>query len=129
VLGELQNGKMVTHKGKKINYKDVTYDVKGKKVSYVADTVPCEGAEVLAKDCDLLISEGTHLDEIKEKTEKYMHLTVKQAALLASENNVKKLVVTHLSQRYKEPSEVLEEAKTYFNNSIVAEDFMTVKVE
>jgi ribonuclease Z len=129
ILGELQQGKNVTHNGKKVKYKDLTYEVEGKKVSYVADTVPCEGAEVLAKDCDLLISEGTHLDEIKEKTEKYMHLTVKQAALIASENNAKKLVITHISRRYKEPSEVLEEAKTYFDNVKVAEDFMTVRVE
>ena len=57
-----------------------------------------------------------------------MHLTVKQAALIASENNAKKLVITHLSQRYKEPSEALAEAKTYFNNVIVAEDFMKIKV-
>ena len=57
-----------------------------------------------------------------------MHLTVKQAALLASANNAKKLIITHLSQRYKEPSEVLEEAKTYFPNSTVAEDFMKVKL-
>ena len=57
-----------------------------------------------------------------------MHLTVKQAALIASENNAQKLVITHLSQRYKSPTETLEEAKTYFPNSIVAEDFMKVQV-
>ena len=128
ILGKLQQGKNVSYKGKKIKANDVSYVVEGKKISYIADTVPCEGAEKLAKNADVLISEGTHLDEIKEKTEKYMHLTVKQAALIASENNAKKLVITHLSQRYKEPSEALAEAKTYFNNVIVAEDFMKIKV-
>ncbi len=129
VLGQLQQGKDVEVKGKKIKAVDVTYLVPGKKVSYIADTVPCGGADALAKDADLLISEGTHLDEIKEKTEKFMHLTVKQAALIASENNAKKLIITHLSQRYKSPLEVAEEARTYFPNSVVAEDFMKVKVE
>ena len=57
-----------------------------------------------------------------------MHLTVKQAALIASENNAQKLIITHLSQRYKSIAEVAEEARTYFDNSIVAEDFMRVKV-
>lgn len=128
VLGQLQEGKVITLNGKKIHPDDVSVIVKGKKISYIADTVPCNGANALAQDCDLLISEGTHLDEIKEKTEKYMHLTVKEAALIASENNVKKLVVTHLSQRYKDASQVLEEAKTYFNNVVVAEDFMRFKV-
>ena len=129
ILGKLQSGKTIAYNGRKIKADDVSYVVEGKKISYVADTVPCEGAEKLAKNADLLISEGTHLDEIKEKTEKYMHLTVKQAALMASENNAQKLVITHLSTRYKEPSEILAEAKMYFNNVVVAEDFMKIKVD
>lgn len=128
ILGKLQSGKTIVHQGRRIKPDDVSYVVEGKKISYIADTVLCEGAEKLAKNADLLISEGTHLDEIKEKTEKYMHLTVKQAALIASENNAQKLVITHLSRRYKEPSEALAEAKTYFNNSVVAEDFMKIEV-
>lgn len=126
LLGQLQQGKDVTVEGKRIKADEVTYIVPGKKVSYIADTVPCPGAEKLAKDADLLISEGTHLDELREKTEAFMHLTVKQAALIASENNAKKLIITHLSQRYKAPSEILAEAKEYFYNSLVAEDFMKI---
>ncbi|HIH13180.1 MAG: ribonuclease Z, ribonuclease Z [archaeon GW2011_AR9] len=128
ILGKLQQGEDVTFQGKKIKAKEVTYITVGKKVSYVADTVPCEGAEQLAANADLLISEGTHLDDIKEKTAKFMHLTVKQAALIASENNAKKLVITHISQRYKSNAEIVEEARTHFDNSIVAEDFMKVSV-
>jgi len=128
ILGKIQQGKDVTMKGKKIKAKDVTYATLGKKVSYVTDTVPCKGADLLAKDADLLICEGTHLDEIREKSEKSRHMTVKQAALIASENNAQKLVVTHISQRYKESSEILEEARTYFDNSVVAEDFMKITV-
>ncbi len=128
LLGKLQEGKAVTINGQKIMPEEVTYLVPGKKVSYVADTVPCNGANALARDADLLISEGTHLDEIKEKTQKYMHLTVKQAALLASEHNAKKLIVTHLSQRYKSTADIVTEARQYFDNSIVAEDFMKIQV-
>ncbi len=128
ILGQLQEGKMAVIGGKKIQPDEVSTIIQGKKISYIADTMPCNGATILAENCDFLISEGTHLDEIKEKSEKYMHLTVKEAALIASENNAKKLVVTHLSQRYKDASQVLEEAKTYFNNVVVAEDFMRFKV-
>jgi len=128
ILGNIQQGKDVVHKGIKIKVNDVTYLVKGKKVSYIADTVLCNGANALAKDADLLISEGTHLSDIQEKTEKYMHLTVQQAALIASENNTQNLIITHLSQRYKSPTEILKEAKTYFDKVAVAEDFMKVKV-
>ena len=126
ILGTLQKGKDIVLKGKRIMFKDVTYVVKGKKVSYIADTVKCLGASKLAKDCDFLISEGTHCDDIKEK--KYMHLTVKEACEIASKSNTKGLVVTHISQRYKDSKEVLKEAKKYFKNVQVAEDFMVVEV-
>ncbi len=128
ILGKLQRGHDVNFKGEKIKVDNLTYIVEGKKISYIADTALCNGANKLAEDTDLLISEGTHLDEVKEKTRKYMHLTVKEAALIASENNAKKLVITHLSQRYKSTADVVEEARTYFDNSIVAEDFMKIKV-
>lgn len=128
ILGELQKGKNVIHQGKKIRAEDVTYIVAGKRVSYIADTVPCRGAAKLARNADLLISEGTHLDDIKKTSEKYMHMTVKQAALIASENNAKKLLLTHISQRYKSTDQIVSEARDYFDNTIVAEDFMKVKL-
>ena len=128
VLGTLQQGKDIVIQGKKIKSEDVTYEVEGKKVSYIADTVVCNGAHKLAENADMLISEGTHLSDIKKKVGKYMHLTVKDAALIASENNVKKLVITHISPRYKSTHEIVSEARTYFDNAIVAEDFMKLEV-
>jgi ribonuclease Z len=128
ILGKLQEGDDVTFKGKKIKSSEVTYLVAGKKITIFGDTMPCPGADKLAKDADVLVSEGTHLDEIKHKTEKSMHLTVKQAALIASENNVKKLIITHISPRYKTDVDIISEARDHFDNSIVAKDFMKVKV-
>ena len=57
-----------------------------------------------------------------------MHLTVKEAALIASENNAKKLIITHISQRYKSIAEIVEEARAHFDEAIVAEDFMRIQV-
>ncbi|MBS3123923.1 ribonuclease Z [Candidatus Woesearchaeota archaeon] len=128
ILGKLQNGEDIIFKGEKIKAKDVTYKVEKKKISYIADTLPCNGANKLAKEAELLISEGTHLSDIQEKTEKYMHLTVKDAALIASENNAKKLVITHISPRYKSTADMIDEARQYFDNTIIAEDFMRVEV-
>ncbi|MBI2112665.1 ribonuclease Z [Candidatus Woesearchaeota archaeon] len=128
LLGRLQDGEDIVYKGKKILSSDLTYPVSGKKITVFGDTMPCEGANRLAKDADLLISEGTHLDDIKAKTEKAMHLTVKQAALIASENNVKKLIITHISPRYKSTTDIVSEARDHFDNSIVAEDFMRIDV-
>jgi len=128
LLGKLQEGKSVEWKGKTIRADEVTYIVPGKSVSYVTDTAPCNGAVALAKDVDVLIIEGTLLDNLRVNAEKSLHLTVKQAALIASENNAKKLVITHISQRYKTNNEIMEEAQTYFEGAVVAEDFMKIKV-
>jgi ribonuclease Z len=126
ILGVLQKGKNVTLKGKKIMFEDVTYRVKGKKISYIADTVKCVGALRLAKNCDLLISEGTHCDDIVKR--KYMHLTVREACEIATKGNAKKLVITHISQRYKDSKTVLKEAKKYFKKVQIAEDFLKIKI-
>jgi ribonuclease Z len=57
-----------------------------------------------------------------------MHLTIKDAALIASENNAKKLIITHISPRYKSTAEIVKEARDHFDETIVAEDFMKVRV-
>ena len=76
----------------------------------------------------MLIIEGTFLDDLKKNASKSSHLTVKQAALVASQNNVKKLAITHLSQRYKSSADVASEARDYFDESVIAEDFMKIEV-
>lgn len=128
ILGKLQKGKDVTHNGKKIKYEDVTYPVAGKKVSYITDTLECDGVNKLAEEVDVLIIEGTFLDDLKANARKTKHLTVKQSALIASRNNVKQLVITHLSRRYKSDDELVSEVRNYFDNAVIAEDFMRIDV-
>ena len=82
-----------------------------KKITIIADTVPCKNALKLAKDADLLISEATYSSKLEEKGEAYGHMTGKQAALLANQANAKKLILTHFSARYKTTHEVEEDAK------------------
>ena len=128
ILGKLQQGKSVTHKGKKIKSSDVTYTVPGKSICYITDTQDCRGIDTLAKNCDILILEGTLLDNLKDNAVKSKHITVREAAEIAKRNKVGKLVITHVSQRYKNNKEILAEAKKFFKNSLVAEDFMKIEV-
>ena len=100
----------------------------GKKITIIADTIPCKNAVKLAKDADLLICESTYSSKLEEKGEAYGHMTGKQAGLVANQANAKKLVLTHFSARYKTTEEVEEDAKNVFNNSIAAKDFMVFKV-
>ncbi len=128
LLGKLQDNKPITFKGKKISPKDTTYIVKGKKISVITDTVICKNCYELAKDADLLICEATYTSDLEEKAQEYKHLTSTQAAQIASMSNAKKLILTHISARYKSSKEMEDDAKSIFPNVKVAYDFMKVKL-
>ena len=128
LLGKLQSGKSITFKGKKITPEQATYIVKGKKLSFIADTIPCNNALELAMDSDILVCEATYADNLKEKAAEYLHMTAKQAGLLANQAKAKKLILTHFSQRYKTMEEIEDDAKDVFSNTICAYDFMKIKI-
>jgi len=128
LLGKLQDGKSVTLKGKKIKPDEVTYIVKGKKVTFILDTLLCKNAFTLAKGADLLVSESTYTSDLEEKGRKYGHMTAQQAASIANKSGVQKLILTHLSARYKDGKEVEDDARDLFENVVVAYDLMKVKV-
>jgi ribonuclease Z len=128
ILGKLQNGRDIEFKGKKYTCKDLTYSVKGKKVSFLMDTSYTKNAIILAKDADILFSEATFLDKDIEKAEQYKHLSIKQASSIAHAADVKKLVLFHFSQRYKNIKDLEEEAKSIFPSTYVGYDLMKIKI-
>ena len=128
LLGKLQEGKTITFKGKKINPKDTTYIVEGKKISYIADSIPNENSLKIAQNVDVLICDATYTSELQEKADQHMHMTAKGAGLIANQANVKKLVITHFSTRYKDSKELVEDAKNVFDNVEAAYDFMKIKL-
>lgn len=129
-LSLLTKGKNTKINKKTLKAKDFTYLQKGRKVSIILDTKLCKNAKKLAKDSDLAIIESTFL-EASEKTKNYYkkHLTAKEAATIAKQSKVKKLILTHLSQRYEyKDSLILKEAKKHFKNTKIAKDFMTLEI-
>ncbi|MBW2963674.1 ribonuclease Z [Candidatus Woesearchaeota archaeon] len=128
LLGKLQKGQAITLKGKKIKPDEVSDVVEGKKVVYVTDTEPCDNIVKLAKGADLLIMEATYSSQLQEKAEEYGHLTAKEAGMLANQAHVKKLILTHFSQRYKNVKELEEDARQVFDDTVAAEDFMKVRL-
>ena len=88
--------------------------------------------EKIAKDSDLLISESTFLNDSENGSslaEEDFHLTAKQAAETAKKAKVKKLILTHISQRYDgNEKPLLQEARKIFKNTEIAEDFFKVEV-
>ena len=128
LLGELQKGKKITYKGKKITPKKATHLIKGKKITIIYDTVKNPNTIKISKDADLLIAESTYTSNLQDKAKEYFHLTAEQAAEIAKKANAKQLILTHFSQRYKSSSIFLKEAKKIFRNTKIAKDFMEVKI-
>jgi len=125
-LKKLKRTGKVEWKGKKVRIEDVGYVKKGLKVVYSGDTKPCKNVVKISKNADLLIHDGTFLEEdVGSKA----HADVKEAAKLAKKANVKELVLTHISRRYTDLKELEDEAKKVFKSSKVAYDFMKVKIK
>ena len=128
IIGKLQKGQDIIYKGKKIKAKDATTLIPGKKIVYITDTIYNEACIKAAKNADILICESTYTSNLKEKAHEYLHLTAREAAIIAKKAKAKKLVLTHFSQRYKNPSIFEKEAKQVFKNTILAKDFMTMEL-
>lgn len=128
LLGQLQKDNQIFFQGKKIRIEEVTDNIPGFHWAYITDTRPCPGVDILAKNVDVLVIESTFKEDLQEKAEEYFHLTTKEAALIANRNNVKRLILTHISQRYQFSKELEEEAQKYFPACRVAEDFMKVQL-
>lgn len=127
-IGKLQRGEAVMLKQKAITADMVSTIRKGKKVAFVLDTEPCLGMNNLARNADLFIAEATYESSLDEKAEQYKHLTAQTVAQVASQENVKKLILTHFSQRYKTVEDIEADAKKVFPNTTCAHDFLQVKL-
>ncbi|OGJ16866.1 ribonuclease Z [Candidatus Pacearchaeota archaeon RBG_13_36_9] len=129
LIGELQKGKDIKFNGKTIKSEDVTYKEKGKKITIILDTELTENCYKAAENADLLIAEATYSNDDKELAKEYKHLTAGQAAQIAKKARCKKLILTHISQRYQSNEKILlEEARKIFRNTELAEDLMKVEV-
>jgi ribonuclease Z len=96
-------------------------EVKGTKLVHVGDTARTDNLREIVRDADALVIEGTFLETETEEARRFGHLTVKQAATLALEMNVKTLLINHVSRRYYE-REIIKEARSIFPNVHVARD-------
>ena len=102
--------------------------IKGVSFAITGDTGKTENLLEVVQDIDTLIIESTYIDKDADMARKFGHLTAKKAAELAKQAGVKRLLLTHLSRRYRE-RDVLREARSIFPNSYVARDFDIYKVK
>ncbi|MEB6547580.1 ribonuclease Z [Heyndrickxia sporothermodurans] len=133
IYAKLKSGETVQlEDGRIINGNDyVGPDQKGKIITILGDTRYCENARNLAQNADVLVHEATFSAENEELAFDYFHSTTKQAATIASEANVRTLCLTHISSRYGKDDwpQLVKEAEKVFPNSLIAHDFMEIKIK
>lgn len=98
--GELAEAGRVTVDGRRIEREQVASRRPGRVVAVVMDTRDGDGARTAAAGADLLVIEATFRDDQRELAEEVGHLTASGAARLAWEVGARRVVLTHLSQRY-----------------------------
>jgi ribonuclease Z len=91
-------------------------------LAHVGDAARTDGLAEFVREADMLVIEATYLEAEAEMAREFGHLTARQAALLARDANVRQLVLTHISRRYRD-WEVLEEAQAIFPETVIARDF------
>jgi len=100
----------------------------GRKIVYTGDTRYLKNLAEFAENADLLIHDATFDDDLWERAREDGHSTPSQAGKTAKKAGAKRLVLTHISARYKEAGLLLEQAKKVFSHVDLAEDFMRINL-
>lgn len=132
IFGQIKRGETITlEDGRIINGKDYLGRAKkGRVVTILGDTRFCPNSIKLAKDADILVHESTFNKDETNMAKAYFHSTTHQAAEVARQAQVKKLVLTHISARYlaKEAVELEKEAQEMFVNTQLVKDFDIIDI-
>jgi ribonuclease Z len=127
-VGRLAREGTITLGGRRVSVEEVSERRPGQAFALVMDTRPCAGAEALARGADLLVCEATYLGSEATEAHDHFHMTAAQAAALARDAGVRRLVLTHFSQRYITLEGFAAEASALHGDVVVAEDLTRVPV-
>ncbi len=107
--------------GRTIANAELTFAPKApRSYAYCSDTIYTEHFLDQIEGVDCLYHEATFLHELIDRAKETFHTTALQAGTIAKKANVKQLMIGHFSARYKELDLLLAEAKTAFNNTVLA---------
>ncbi|MBR1652117.1 MAG: ribonuclease Z [Alloprevotella sp.] len=96
--------------------------------AYCSDTAPMPGLAGRLRDVTLLYHEATYCEDRADKAAQHMHSTARQAALVAREAGVGRLLLGHFSRRYDDDGAFLREAQAVFPATLLAAEGQTICV-
>lgn len=121
-----QGADFTTEDGELIpNWQLTTDPTPAKSYAYCSDTAYTEKFLEHIEGVDCLFHEATFLQKDIASAKKTMHSTALQAATIAKMAQVKRLIIGHYSARYDDPTDLLAEAKSVFENTDYAADGKT----
>ena len=94
--------------------------------AYCSDTKFSRRVIRSVEGVDWLYHEATYDDSLRVKAHKRHHSTALEAATVASEAGVRQLILGHFSKRYTDESLLLDEARTVFPHSRLANEGMVI---
>ena len=123
-MSKIKNGGDYTDPmGKVYKNEELTTDPpRPRSYAYCTDTAYSETIIPYIHECDLLYHEATFMQDKLEDAHEKMHSTAMEAATIALKAKVKKLVIGHFSARYDDLRPMLEEARTIFPETYLADD-------
>ena len=120
---------VVNEKGIVIKNSVLTFAGKvAKSYAYCSDTEYDESIVKLINNCDALYHESTFLEKHVKLSKTTKHSTAKQAGKIAKLSNTKLLILGHYSSRYENIEMFKIEAKTEFENVVLAEDSKIIEI-
>lgn len=100
-----------------------------RRIGYSGDTRPTAGLTRFFSRCDLLIFDSTFMEKDRDKAVERKHSTSREAATLAKNAEVERLILTHFSARYQTAAGLVKEARSVFPRADAARDGMMVDVD
>ncbi|NTU75708.1 MAG: ribonuclease Z [Anaerolineaceae bacterium] len=127
---DLVLGKPVTlDDGRTIQPEDVLGEFRpGTRLVVLGDLGETASLVDVCRGADALVIEATYLQSEADMAKQFSHLTARMSAELANKAGVEKMILTHISRRYRE-KEILQEAQEVFPNTVVARDFDVFQVK
>lgn len=124
-----QGADFVTEEGEVIPNKSLTRPAEpAKRYAYCSDTAFFPKIVPYIEGVDLLYHEATFLEADSARAYETFHSTTKQAASIARDAQVKKLLIGHYSARYIDLLPLEKEARSIFHNTLLANEGMVLSL-